>query len=180
MPSLSTISQLPDAIRDELDAELVKRSFSGYVALAEWLKEKGFGISKSALHRYGQDFAARVEAIRKSTELAKSLRAQLGDDAGALNDASLRLGQHLLFEIMQRINPDEVDFVDFPKLMRAVADLSRASVSQKKWQQAYDAEVRARTVEVAEEVSQTAKAAGVSEEGILFMRRKILGIPEND
>lgn len=179
MPKPSSITQLPDAIRDELDAELVKRSFSGYAALAEWLESKGFGISKSALHRYGQDFAARVEAIRKSTELAKALRAQLGDDAGALNDASLRLGQHLLFEIMQRINPDDVDFVDFPKLMRAVADLSRASVSQKKWQQDYDAEVRTRAEAAADEVSKTAKSQGVSEEGILFMRRKILGIPEN-
>ncbi|MDX2110612.1 MAG: DUF3486 family protein [Verrucomicrobiota bacterium] len=178
MPAVSSISQLPEATRKALDHELLKRSFSGYADLETWLGDQGFRISKSAIHRYGQDFASKIEAIRKSTDLALALREQLGDDSGAMNDASIRLGQHLLFEIMQRIDPDEVDCVDVPKLMRALADLSRASVTQKKWQTEYEAEIRARSTEAAEAVANVAKTAGVTADGIAFMRRQILGIPQ--
>ena len=51
MPARSAVGQLPEEIRDEINRRLVENSFSGYAQLAGWLRELGYQISKSALHR---------------------------------------------------------------------------------------------------------------------------------
>lgn len=179
MPARSAITTLPEQVRQELDRRLVAGSFSDYTALADWLAEQGWGISRSALHRYGQQFQSKIDDIRRSTEMARALREQVGDDDGALNDASLRMAQRLLFDVMQKVDPGQIEEIEIPKLVRALADLSRASVGQKKWQQQYDEAVRRRAAEAAEAVETAAKSSGVSADGIAFMRRQILGIPDH-
>lgn len=176
----SAVELLPIDVRKELEKRLVSGAFSGYSELSEWLDTEGFSISRSTVHRFGQRFQARIEAIQRSTQMARALREQIGDDAGDMTDATLRLAQHLVFELVQKINPDELDTIDPTKLIRAMADLSRASVTQKRWQAEFEERVKERTAEAAEAVEREAKQSGVSAEGIAFMRRKILGIPEKE
>lgn len=54
MPKRSTVKALPQSIRDWLDSALVENNFSGYRELEDELKKRGYDISKSAVHRYGQ------------------------------------------------------------------------------------------------------------------------------
>ena len=99
MPERSKVDQLPDEIKAWLDEHLVNNNFSGYVALSEELKSRGYEISKSSLGRYGKAFEDRIEAIKKQTEMYKVLRDHVGDDEadirahggglGACNDATL-------------------------------------------------------------------------------------------
>lgn len=174
MPERSKVEQLPDEVKAWLDEHLLKNNFSGYVALEEELKARGYEISKSSLGRYGKAFEDRIAAIKKQTEMYKILREQVGDDEGAMTDGIIRQAQYMIGEVMNKMGPMDLDGIELPKLIRAIADLSRASVSQKKWM----AEVRSRATEAADDVEEAAKAAGVSEEGIQFFRDKIMNIPK--
>ena len=54
MGKRSAIEMLPDDVRRQLDHEIRKSRFSGYTQHNEWLKQQGYEISRSAVHRYGQ------------------------------------------------------------------------------------------------------------------------------
>lgn len=176
MPARSAIAALPAKTRKALEARLVQGGFSRYTDLAQWLAGEGFEISRSALHRFGKDFQARIDAIRKSTEMARALREQCGDDDGALNDASLRMAQRLLFDVLQQIEASDIESIEIPKLVRALADLSRASVTQKKWQQEYDEKLAARAEAAAEKAESIARSGGLSEDGVRAIREQFLGL----
>lgn len=132
MPVPSNISLLPEEVRNELNIRLKGNGFSDYEVLASWLQEEGFEISRSAVGRYGKDFKDQVKALKESTEMAKFLVNEVGDDDGAMNDALLRTLQHKLFGLLRTLNADPKK-VNINSITRAVADLSRAAVAQKKW-----------------------------------------------
>ena len=54
MGKRSAIEMLPDNVRRQLDHEIRKSRFSGYKQHSNWLKQQGYEISRSAVHRYGQ------------------------------------------------------------------------------------------------------------------------------
>ena len=90
------------------------------------------------------------------------------DEEGAVNEALMRLVQEHLFKLLMA---EEGEF-DLPKVARAVAELGRATVTQKKWQ----AEVRARAEAAAAAVEKIAKKGGLSAESVDQLRREILVI----
>ena len=171
MPARSKITQLPDDIRCELERRLIIGGFSDYAALESWLRERGHEISRSAIHRFGQDFEAKCEAIKLATEQAKAIVTVVGDDEGSMNEALIRLIQQLSFDIL--IKNQDADIASLlPKMGGMVAKLSKASVDQKKWM----AEVREKTKTAADEVVKVAKSEGLSNAKAEEIRRKILGI----
>ena len=60
--------------------------------------EAGELPSRAAVHRYGQKLERRLAAIRASTEAAKLIRAQAGDDLDARSEALTAMIQSELFE----------------------------------------------------------------------------------
>jgi hypothetical protein len=82
MPQRSSILQLPEDIQAELNKRLVKNGFADYQGLADWLAEKGFQISKSSIHRHGQQFEERLSAIKIATEQARAITEAVGDEEG--------------------------------------------------------------------------------------------------
>lgn len=173
MPTPSKIKTLPETVRKELEDQLLANHFGNYDALAEWLQEKGFEISRASVGRYGKAFKERCENIRRSTEMAVILSEQLGDEEGALGDAAIRAMQAELFDAMESYDWSKIGQMDPGELSLAVARLSRAGVNQKKWM----AEVKQRIAKVADEVSEAAVEAGISRETANEFRTKILGIP---
>jgi len=171
MAPRSKISKLPNTVKDWLDKALAGNGFADYELLAAELKERGYDISKSAIHRYGQEFEARLGALRMASEQAKAIVQSSPDDEGAVSEALMRLVQEKLFQTLLACQgPDEN--IDLAKVAKAVADLTRATVSQKKWQ----AEVRAKAVVAADAVEAIAKKGGLSAEAMDQIRRGILGI----
>ena len=71
MAPRSSIEQLPEDVRRWLERALTENGFAGYVELEKLLKDKGYSISKSAIHRYGQKIEGRLKAIKESAEIAK-------------------------------------------------------------------------------------------------------------
>lgn len=185
MARRAAVDKLPQDVRDELTAELVGRGFSDYTALAEWLAEKGHKISRSALQRFGSDLEAEFEEAtqdaRRSIELARAMRANgNSDDDGALLDASSSILQDQLLRISLALRTVEVDPQEAVKLVsqasRALADLGRMTVTNKKWQAERDAEIRAEErAKAAEQATTAAKAGGASSETITKIR-EALGI----
>lgn len=140
MPAPSKIELLPEDIRAELNGQIVARAFSDYEALAAWLAERGFGISKSAIHRYGQRLERKLAAIRASTEAARTIAEAAPDDADLRSAAVMSLVQTEIFDVLvslQEASDEDVDQVTRVKLLsqaaKNIATLSRASVNQKKW-----------------------------------------------
>jgi hypothetical protein len=177
MPARSKIALLPEEIKAALDKELISRGFADYGELAEWLDEQGFEISRSALHRYGQGFEQKCEAIKIATEQAKAIVGVVGDDEGNMNEALIRLIQQQSFDILIKNSQEEGGDLtkDLPKMGIMVARLSRASVDQKK----FAAEARKKALsEAADAVENTARQEGVSPETIMKIRRDVLMMAE--
>ncbi|WP_027360383.1 DUF3486 family protein [Desulforegula conservatrix] len=172
MPSPSGVEKLPKEIKEWLDITLVDSNFSGYKQLEEELRERGFQISKSAIHRYGQNFEKRLSVVKMATEQAKAIVENTSDDEGAMSEALMRLVQEKIFTVLMDFEPDSEKPIKLDSLAKAVAELGRASVTQKK----YAAEVRKKTEETAASVVQTARKGGLSDETVEQIKRQILGI----
>jgi hypothetical protein len=179
MPTPSKIELLPEEIRAELNRRLVKHAFADYEALAAWLAEQGFQIGKSTVHRYGQKLERKLEAIRASTEAARSIADAAPDDADLRSAAVMSLVQTEIFDVLvnlQEATDEDVDQVTRVKLLsqaaKNIATLSRASVHQKKWQ----AELHERVQAAANDVERIARKGGLSDETIKQIRSQLMGI----
>lgn len=168
MPPRSKVAALPVEVKAWLDKALADNNFSDYEALADELSGRGFAISKSALHRYGQNFEERLSALKMASQQARAVVAAAPDEEGAVNEALMRLVQEHLFKLLM----SEGGQIDLPKVAKAVAELGRASVVQKKWQ----AEVRERAETAANAVEKIAKKGGLTADTVAEMRREILGV----
>lgn len=178
--SRSTIAKLPADIREQLEGRLIAGGFSDYRGLTDWLNEVLVSagedpVSKSAVHRFGRTIEERIDGIRRSTEIARTLAREAGDDEGRLNDALQRLVTDRIFNVMLELDIDPNDPDDIKRLATVghlTADLGRAQVQQKKWQDAMAAKLKA----VAESVVKQATQSGLSEEVADSIRREILGV----
>lgn len=168
MPPRSKVLSLPAEVKEWLDQALIENNFSQYEALSAALAERGHRIGKSALHEYGQNFEDRLSALRTASEQAKAMVAAAPDDEGAVNEALMRLVQEQIFNSLMAQDGK----VDLAKTAKAVAELGRASVVQKKWQ----AEVRLKAESAAQAVEKIAKKGGLSADTVAEMRREILGV----
>lgn len=171
MPPRSKVAQLPPKVKAWLQQALAENNFSDYEALAAEMAARGYSISKSALHRYGQNFEERLSNLRLASEQARAIVNAAPDDEGSVNEALMRLVQeHLLKLLMSEDNQ-----LDLPKVAKAVAEIGRASVVQKKW--AAEVEVRRAALQEAASVAEGALAnQGMSQEAIDAIKRDILGI----
>lgn len=179
MAHASTISVLPELTRSALDKELIARNFTGYQGLEDWLRDQGFEISRSAIHRYGQKIERRMSAIKASTEAAKLITEAAGDDQDARSEAVIALVQTEMFDsiiAIQEANDDDVSPADRLGMMSSaaknIATLARASIAQKQ----FKTTVQARVTEAAEKVAKLAKKGGMSASTVDEIRRSILGI----
>ena len=174
------VTQLPDEVRRQLDAELVKRGFSGYDALETWLHGLGIQISRSSIHRYGKALERKLSAIKASTEAARLIAAEAPDDADERSGAVLSMIQTEIFETLvnlQDLDDPEVNQVDRAKILSSlaknVATLTRASVHQKR----HEIEIRAKCQAVADKLDAAAKKkGGLTGKTVDAIKREILGI----
>lgn len=172
MPPRSKIMRLPKPVKDWLDHALAENGFADYELLAADLKARGYDISKSAIHRYGSEFEQRLQTLKLASEQAKAIVAASPDDEGAVSEALMRLVQEKLFQVMLEFKVDPEKPLNIASAAKAVAELTRATVSQKKWQQ----EVREKAGAAADAVEAIGRKGGLSAEALDTIRKGILGI----
>lgn len=172
MPRRSSVDLMPKAVREWLDKVLVEGSFSGYSALSNELRNRGFEISRSALQRYGSKFEDRLARMRIGAQQAAALAEALPDDAGQLGDAVTRLIQQQVFDALMEAGDLNLSEVKITELGTMMAKLNTAGVQQKKW----SSDVKARAKATAETVDKELRAAGLTDKLADDVRRQILGI----
>lgn len=178
MPARSSVSQLPDEVREELNRRLVASNFSDYEGLALWLREQGFQISKSAIHRHGSalesDFDEAMADVRRTRALAKAVKSE-GDEGDVLAATSGILQEQLL-RISIALRQADADPAEAAKsismVARAHSDVGRLQVALSKWQD----ELRSKATLAAEACEQVARRGGLTAEAVELIRREILGI----
>lgn len=165
------LTDLPEDVRKNLDDKLIANQFTDYIGLSKWLAEQGFVISKSSLNRYGQEFQSRLQAVKLSTEMARTLVENVPDDADAMSEALTRMAQDRLFTLLVNMQID-ADDMTVAQLMKAVSELTKASTTAKRYSQ----EVRRKLNEAAKSAESIARKAGLSDDDWGLIRAKFLGI----
>ena len=187
MAKRGAVAQLPKDVRAWLDGALLEGNFSGYQALEAALKDKGFSIGKSTIHRYGQKIERRMAAIKASTEAARLITEGAADDQDARSEAVIALVQTELFESivnLQEASDEDVDQAERIGLLSSaaknIATLARASVNQKRFrleeQARIEREARAQLLAEQEQKLQEMRGSdGMSEQMESRIRRILLG-----
>ena len=185
MARRSAIEGLPDEVRRWLDRALSSKGFAQYQLLEQHLRDKGFSVSKSAIHRYGQKLERRLAAIKASTEAAKVIADSSPDERDARSEALTSMIQAELFEAvinLQEATDGDVDPAERVKMLSAagknIATLTRSSVYLKRFQA--EAEERGRQALLEEQRAALAamgNKGGVTEETKMAIR-EALGIRE--
>lgn len=170
----SSIRLLPDELRTELDRLLA----DGRHTIAEvtaHLRGLGAGVSRSAVHRYSQDFEKVAQDIRLAREMAQAIGRELeavpDGDSGRLAIESLQA--LLLRARMQLASGDELDVAALAQLSRAAKDLQSALKSN------VDVELKVReraAREAADAAEQVAVEQGLSAGTVDAIKERILGI----
>ncbi|MBW8034207.1 MAG: DUF3486 family protein [Planctomycetes bacterium] len=172
MPKRSAVSELPTDMKAWLDQELIKRGFSGYQELEALLTDKGYKIGKSSIHRYGERLEQQVRNIKASRESAKALAEAAGDDEDAVGQALVAMIQEKFMNLLMGLEDAKVNPMAISRVARAMKDLSKASLGQKRWAD----EVKQKAKTAASAIKKTAKKGGLSDELIKEIEEEVLGI----
>ncbi|WP_448761062.1 DUF3486 family protein [Acinetobacter tandoii] len=174
----SAIDQLNPEDKQWLDRRFMDCGFNGYEEIAAILAERGYNIGKSSIHRYGQKLENKLAAIKASTQAALLFQESVKDDGDGLNSAVLSMIQTEYFECfiaLQELNDNltpEKRLELLAKVSKGVAEISKASVNQKKW----EIEIREKVEAAAKAVENIVKKGGLSQKSADEIRSQILGI----
>lgn len=184
MPPVSKIAQLPDEIRTWLHTTLVKRSFGSIEAvtaeLQAMLQEAGVAmyIGKSAVGAESLKIKRATERIKATTEAAKLISESSRDDGDTRSEAVMALVQGEVFDLMLQIGDADAEEDPAARLdmlnqsALAISRLSRARVSQSRWRNEVEKQVK----EAADAVAKIAKTGGLQKSQVDEIRAQILGI----
>lgn len=122
------VDDLPDDVRHELDEMLSDTSY-GYIAISEWLKAKGYTISKSSIGRYAKRNGKMQLRLREINESAREY-ANLIRENQELDLAKVATSVYLQ-QLMTRITEagsDEFADIDIADAGKLLSQIMRASV----------------------------------------------------
>lgn len=180
MPPRGLENRLPTEVRERLERRLIELGFSNYDALIEelngWIEESGAeSVSRSALYRFGSKFEERVSMLKRSTEMAKTLANEIGDDSALLGDAVIRMAQSQLFDLLMQfqLDPDEESM---GRITHAIASLSKASVQQKKHLLDTREQDRKKLAELERQSAGGKEKSGLDPETLRRIREEIYGL----
>jgi hypothetical protein len=163
------IKKLPPDLKEELDRMFSEGTLHSCRQLAKWLGDNGFEISHAAIHKYGQKFERKLEAIRLATEQARMVCEEFKGDDEQMQNALMRLVQTRLFEVLTAANEKTTGSeneegatiapVNVTALARSVSGLARAETEHRKWAE----RARANVAEAGKKVDE-AQAKGLSKD----------------
>ena len=137
MAKPSAIDQLNPDDKFWLDTWFKDKGFCGYVEIAEILMERGYSISKSSVHRYGQKLEQKLAAVQASTQAAIMIAEAAPDDSDMRTQAVLSLMQTQLFDTLINLQEAGTEGVDPAKRLalisscgKGIASIAQASIGQ--------------------------------------------------
>lgn len=170
---------MPAELQEELNQRLVKGSFSDYRGLTGWLSENGYVISKSSLQEYGAAFQQRLAGVDLATRQARAIVEASPDDEGAMTDALTRLVQRIFTVLMEIEDRDgaKLSDADLARFARAIGNLSRATVSLRRWTAEYRERLERQKRAASDKVTEILRQQpGLSADAEALIRKALLGI----
>lgn len=171
----STIKQLPDGIREEVD-RMVRDDGWTIDEITDRIQELGGDASRSAVGRYVKSAREQMEKYRQAQEVSKvwvkKLEEEPNGDVGRLLIEMLRT---VSFTTISNMGDDDDGATpnDLMMLARAIKDMTSADKT------ALDRELRARREvarQAAEEVGKLGEELGWNNDQVKAAREKMLGI----
>jgi len=183
-PGSKKIARLPVDLHDELDRRLTGSAFHSSRELSKWLAANGYTISHTSIHKYGQKFERRLEAIRIASEQARIVCAQYKDDDVSLQDALMRLVQSQMFDLLVAAKETakrtpkgrvaDVIPINLTAVGRTVAGLLKVDVERRRWAE----RTKEKIAEVEETLEAAKKSDGLSENVVATIRGVLMAIEE--
>lgn len=156
----STISRLPQDVKSYIEGKLAEGRYTLNELITDLherfpeQQQAGDLPSRAAVHRYGQKLERRLSAIRASTEAAKIIQAQAGDNKDARSEALTALIQTELFEAILNLQESDDEDMDAGERVgmlstaaKNIATLTRSSVNLKQFQAKVEDETRRKLLE---------------------------------
>lgn len=153
----SKITQLPDDIKEQLDAQLLDTS-NTYEDIAKWLKSEGYDVSKSAVGRYAIRANQAAQRVAETLERTKAIAAAVEKNPDL--DFTKASRMVLMDGLMQRVSTAEEDFAEMPldKAGRLIASLSRVGVYEQKVKRDYKSKMELAFEALEDELTKAIKA----------------------
>ncbi len=119
------IDALPDRLKKQVEEKLL--AGETYEGIASYLQENGEDVHFSSVGRYGRKFLNKFQSVRIATEYARMLAEDNADRPSTeIHEANNMLASQL---IMQALVDDDMDPKERSDLIRSIASLQRAQVS---------------------------------------------------
>lgn len=179
MSPRSSIALLPENVRLALERKLAENGFANYTELTEWLNQQGYQISRSAVHRYGQQVERRFASIKASTEAARLIAESASDEHDTRSEALMAMLQTELFDaliLIGEMDDRELNALDRFGVMAEGAKKISGLISASTRLKEYQNKVKARAQATADEVEKVVKKGGLSDETAEQIRKQILGV----
>lgn len=145
--------------------------------IADRLKEEGYDVSKSGVGRVLLDHAGQMKAYREAameaTAIVKELKTQSGLD---MAEATSQLIQMKLLDAVKNIGSEELDDMDLDKLFSAVRKNAQSQVQIARVKLEYERGYNKGLFRASEVVESEARKAGLTEENIDIIKRRILAL----
>lgn len=134
---------------------------------AEWLRERGYDISRTSIGRWRQNFYPIYQKYVTFRAQTRALRSEAGESLAS----SEVLAQMLEQQVFEAVINDELDVAEAPKVLGELAKLQRVAIEREKLKR--DLADRAR--EAAGEVEKIVEKAGLSDSARGEIRGVLMG-----
>ncbi len=145
--------------------------------IADRLKGEGYDVSKSGVGRVLLDHAGQMRAYREAameaTAIVKELKTQSGLD---MAEATSQLIQMKLLDAVKNIGSGELDDMELDKLFSAVRKNAQSQVQIARVKLEYERGYNKGLFRASEVAESEARKAGLSEESIDIIKRRILAL----
>jgi hypothetical protein len=148
MPQVPKIHKMPETDREWLDTELAVRGHGDYRVLSDLLAERGYEISKSAIHAYDKRKQIDEEALRLVSAEAKTVIDLVGDDCNALGEAATALALQKAIGALAKADIEgdlysEKPQYEWTKILRAIGSLSNSNAKNKEYRRKVQVQTKA-------------------------------------
>ena len=157
--------ELPPEIRAQVDRLLIEPG-NTYDDIKAFLDDQGFDFSRSAIGRYGKDFLNMYQRLKVIEDKSKALVSDAGDGM-ILEEAASKIFAQMILEAQL---DGSLDIKALPRIISDFAKLQSSTVSRERLKKEFAEKAR----KVADDVVESVKAKGLSDESAEEIRNKIL------
>lgn len=172
----SSITQLDPRVKEAVDAA-VREGRATIDQIVQLITDQGGEASRSAVGRYVKNARERMEDYRQAQQIATVWVDKLGKepdgDIGRMLLEMLRVVAFKSIGDIESASPEDLMFLG--KALKDIAGADKLVVDREINLRKL---IAAEAAKVATEVAATAKKAGLSEETVELLKRRILGIGE--